>query len=98
MQPIKGSFNRSQPLDLAGLKLLVIILLVLGTIFRFVNLEQKAYWFDEASTSIQLSGYTDAEAVSHIGTGQVIGIQDLERYQYPSPEKTAWDTINGLAI
>ncbi len=98
MQPIKGSFNRSQPLDLAGLKLLVIILLVLGTIFRFVNLEQKAYWFDEASTSIQLSGYTDAEAVSHIGTGQVIGIQDLEKYQYPSPEKTAWDTINGLAI
>jgi uncharacterized membrane protein len=91
-------FDRNKPMVLTWLKLLVIILLVLGTSFRFANLEQKAYWFDEASTSIQLSGYTDAEAVSHIGTGQVIGVKDLEKYQYPSPEKNAWDTIEGLAI
>lgn len=98
MKPVKRLFDRDQSATLTGLKLLVIILLILGIIFRFVNLEKKAYWFDEASTSIQLSGYTDVEAVSHIGTGQVVGIQDLEKYQYPSPEKNAWDTVKGLAI
>jgi uncharacterized membrane protein len=98
MKPCNYTYDPNQSRGLTWLKLLVIILLVLGTSFRFVNLEQKAYWFDEASTSIQLSGYTDAEAVSHIGTGQVIGVKDLEKYQYPSPEKNAWDTIEGLAI
>jgi uncharacterized membrane protein len=98
MNPINSISNRAQPIVLTWLKCSVIILIVIGTFFRFVNLEQKAYWFDEASTSIQLSGYSDAEAVDYIGTGQVIGIKDLDKYQYPSAEKTAWDTVKGLAI
>jgi uncharacterized membrane protein len=98
MKQINSIFNRAQPIVLIWLKCLVIILIAIGIFFRFVNLEQKAYWFDEASTSIQLSGYTDAEAVNHIGTGQVVGIKDLDKYQYPSAEKTAWDTVKGLAI
>jgi uncharacterized membrane protein len=34
------------------LRFFIIILLFLGIFFRFVNLDQKVYWIDEAFTSL----------------------------------------------
>jgi uncharacterized membrane protein len=94
---METKFTSSGWLSLTWLKFLIITLLVLGFFFRFVNLDQKAYWFDEASTSLQISGYSDGEVIQQIADGRIISVQDLQSYQYPSPEKTAIDTMKGLA-
>jgi uncharacterized membrane protein len=72
--------------------------LVLGVFFRFVNLDQKVYWEDEAFTSLRISGYTWAEVVQQDFNGRVIGIEDLQKYQRPNLEKSWIDTVKSLAI
>lgn len=80
------------------LRFLVIVVLLLGVFFRFVNLERKVYWFDETFTSLRISGYTMSEAVEEVCNGREIGVEDLQKYQRPAPGKTLTDTINSLAI
>lgn len=79
------------------LRFLIIVLLVLGIFFRFVNLDRKIYWMDETYTSLRVSGYTEAEVAQQFLKGQVLGIQDLHKYQRTNPEKSVVDTIKGLA-
>ena len=79
------------------LRFLIIGLLVLGIFFRFVNLDRKIYWMDETYTSLRVSGYTEAEVAQQFLKGQVLGIQDLHKYQRTNPEKSVVDTIKGLA-
>jgi uncharacterized membrane protein len=83
---------------LTWLRFLFITLLVLGIFFRFANIERKLYWGDEVVTSLRISGYTLAEMNQNLWSGRVVGIEDLQKYQYPSPEKTAIDTIKGIAL
>ena len=78
------------------LRFLLIALLVLGIFFRFVNLSLKVYWHDEAITSLHLAGYTGQEVRQQVFNGSVIGVQDLLKYQYPTPETTLQDTIRAL--
>lgn len=77
---------------------ILIILLVLGVFFRFVNLDKKNYWKDETYTSLRISGYTQTEMFQQVFDGRIIGIEDLQKYQRPNPEKGLIDTIRGLAI
>lgn len=93
---------RSKPIELkwqcpTWLKFLVIALLALGIFFRFVNLDRKAYWFDETYTSLEISGYTDAEVEQQILDGRVISNQDLQKYQHPNSEKSAFNTLENIA-
>jgi uncharacterized membrane protein len=81
-----------------GLRFLVVVLLLLGVFFRFVNIDRKVYWFDETFTSLRISGYTVAETVGQVCNGQEIGVKDLQKYQRLAPEKTLTDTIQSLAI
>ena len=90
--------NNGKSHRITGLWLLIIIVLVLGVFFRFVNLDHKVYWHDEAYTSLRISGYTSTEVVQQVFNGQVIGISDLQKYQRPNPEKGLVDTIKSLAI
>lgn len=85
-------------LSMPWLKWMLIALVVLGVYFRFVNLDLKPYWFDETSTSVQISGYSHEEIIEALTQGQPIRVSDLAKYQYPSSEKTAFDTIANLAI
>jgi uncharacterized membrane protein len=80
------------------LRILITILLVLGVFFRFVNLDRKVYWHDEAFTSLRISGYTASELVQQVFDGHQIGVKDLQKYQRPNTEKTFIDLVNGLAI
>jgi uncharacterized membrane protein len=80
------------------LRFFAIVLLVIGVFFRFFNLDQKLYWGDEIATSLRISGFTQVEMEQQVGTGRVVNILDLQKYQYPSPEKTVIDTIKGLAL
>lgn len=81
-----------------GFQVLIVSLLLLGVFFRFVNLDRKVYWHDEAFTSLRVSGYTSTELNQQIFNGQVISIEDLQKYQQPRPEKGLIDTIKSLAI
>ncbi len=80
------------------LRFLVIVLLVLGLFFRFVNLDRKVYWCDETYTSLRISGYTAEEFVQQVFNRKVIDVEALQKYQRPTPEKSAIDTIKGLAV
>jgi uncharacterized membrane protein len=81
-----------------GWRFLIVICMVAGIVFRVVNLDGKVYWNDETYTSLRISGYTEAQALRHLSNAGIIGVQDLQRYQYPtSPDKSVVDTIKGLA-
>jgi uncharacterized membrane protein len=80
------------------LRLLVFVLLLLGVFFRFVNIEKKFYWYDEAFTSLRSSGYTQTEVFQEISSGQLLTTKDLMKYQQPNPTKNFGDTVKSLAI
>ncbi len=82
----------------SGFWLFIIIVLVLGVWFRFVNLDRKVYWHDEAFTSLRISGYTTTEVHQQLFNGQVIGISDLQKYQILNTEKSLVDAVTSLAI
>lgn len=82
----------------AGLKFLIIILIMIGLFFRFSNLDKKVYWSDEAITFLRISGYTQAEVVQQVLTGKVIQNEDLNKYRRINPNKRFNDTVNSLAI
>lgn len=73
----------------------LIIILILGLIFRCVNLDQKVYWVDEVATRLRIYGYTQTEFVQEISKKPVITITDLQQYQKPG-ERTFQDTIYAL--
>ena len=76
---------------------LVLTFLILGILFRFTNLGYKVYWHDETFTSLRISGYTAAEVVQMIFDGDVIGLDDIQKYQRTNAEKNLIDTIRSLA-
>jgi len=95
---MKSQLIRNWNLPQSGLRFLIIILLVMGIFFRFVNLDRKIYWGDEVATSLRISGYTKVEMNQQLWNGRVVSVEDLHKYQYPNPEKSAVGTIKGLAL
>jgi uncharacterized membrane protein len=80
------------------IRFLIIILIVLGFFFRFANIDEKLYWKDEAYTSFRVSGYTKIELIQEFNNTNIISVKDLQKYQRPSPTKSAIDTIRGLVL
>jgi uncharacterized membrane protein len=79
------------------LTLVVVVLVLLGIFFRFLNLDQKVYWVDEVFTSLRVSGYGEAE-VSQIWQQQpTTTAGELMEFQRVNPNKSVWDTVQGLA-
>lgn len=77
---------------------LIVVLLVLGLFFRFVNLDKKVYWYDEAFTSLRISGYLEADVVQQVSNAGVIRTEDLQKYQQPNLDKSLINTIKSLAV
>jgi uncharacterized membrane protein len=75
---------------------IALLLLAVGIGFRAGNLDGKVYWVDEAYTSLRMSGYTKAEFVQAVYTGQPIDVAALQRYQYPQPDRGWDDTLHAL--
>ena len=88
---------RSWKFPVTGLQFLVIVVLILGIFFRFVNLNQKVYWGDEAYSSSRISGYTTEEIVQTLYTGREISVEELQKYQRPNSDKSWTDTLNVIA-
>ena len=68
----------------------------MGIFFRLANLDRQVYWIDEVATSRRISGYTETVVEKQIFDGRLIGIDRLQKYQYPSTEKSISDTIETL--
>lgn len=77
---------------------LIIIILVIGVFFRFVNIDKKLYWGDEVFSSLRISGYTQSEMNEQLSNGRLLTIEDLHKYQYPNSEKNVVDTIKGVML
>ncbi len=94
---MKSKLLQSWVLPSKGLRFLLIVVLVLGLFFRFINLDRKIYWMDETYTSLRISGYTEAEVAQQLLKGQILTLEELHQYQRLSPEKSVINTIRGLA-
>ena len=69
-------------------------ILIIGIFFRFVNLDGKVYWQDEAATSLRISGYSKIEFVQKVYNSQPITVAELrDRYQSPNSSKNLADTL-----
>jgi uncharacterized membrane protein len=95
---MNSKLNQSWALPPTWLRFLIIVLLLLGVFFRFVNLDRKVYWGDETYTSLRLSGYTQTEMLQQVFNGKVISIEDLQKYQRPQSETGLSGTLRSLAI
>jgi uncharacterized membrane protein len=95
----QGVFNMAISSNKKIIPILFIIVIVLGVFFRGANLSQKPYWLDETYTLLRSSGYTAQEATQRLFNGQLIRVEDILQYQYPSAQDggTA-GTIAGLAM
>ena len=90
--------SQSSPLSPLWLRWLVIALIVVGIVFRFVNLNHKVYWHDEVYTSLRAAGYTGQEIGESIFQNQVVAASDLLRFQQIKPGSTPADTVRSLAV
>ena len=93
---MKHTMSPHRALPPTWLRFLVIVLLVLGIFFRFVNLGLKVYWHDETITSLHLAGYTGEDIRQQVFNGDVIDVPELLKYQYPTPQTSLMDTIRVL--
>jgi uncharacterized membrane protein len=78
-------------------RLLIVICLMAGIFFRFINFEAKVYQYDETFTSLRVSGYTELEAVQYLSDPKPHSVAELEKYQAPSPNRSVVNTVKGLA-
>jgi uncharacterized membrane protein len=83
-------------IKLTNITYLAIILVLLGVLFRFNNLDLKIYWRDEALTSMQVAGYSQAEFFKDAFNSQITVPLELQRYQQMSHDRNLLDTIKVL--
>jgi uncharacterized membrane protein len=95
---MKKQFLQKWSISKSGLRFLIIIILVTGVFFRFVNLDKKLYWGDEIFSSLRISGYMQSEMNEQLKTGRLISIEDLHKYQFPNAQKNTIDTIKGIIV
>ncbi|MEW5857607.1 MAG: glycosyltransferase family 39 protein, partial [Cyanobacteriota bacterium] len=93
---VKNRLTQTKLLPPTWLQFFIIVVLVLGVFFRFVNLDRKVYWGDETFTSLRIAGYSKAEFAQEVFDGQVMGVEDLQKFQHPNPEKGVSGTINSI--
>lgn len=76
----------------------ICISLILGIFFRFYNLDQKFYSYDETYTSLRASGYYVSEMLSELAhKDSFFPIEDFQKYQHPNPGKGVQQIISGLS-
>lgn len=74
----------------------VLVVLVLGIIFRLGNLNLKPYWEDEIYTSMRVSGY-ELVMIQEAVSSKLIQVKTLFQYQDVSSGQTWIDTSIALA-
>lgn len=78
--------------------IILVFMLAVGIGCRFVNLDGKVYWHDEAYTSIRAAGYLGRDIDGTLFTNQRWTAAEIQRYQTLKPDSTMGDTIYSLAL
>ena len=79
------------------LQFLLIIVLILGVFFRFVNLDQKVFWRDETLSAARIASYPYEEIVKGLYTGREMSVKEVLKYQRVNPNRGLGDTLKILA-
>ncbi|PMB22033.1 hypothetical protein CEN45_13215, partial [Fischerella thermalis CCMEE 5198] len=80
------------------LQFFIVVLVIFGIFFRFVNIDGKVYSLGETDTLLRISGYTTTQVKQQLFNGKVINKQAFAKFQSLNPEKNFGDTIKSLAI
>jgi uncharacterized membrane protein len=80
-----------------NLRFFIVILLILGIVFRFVNLDQKLFEGDECITSVRAAGYT-GELLNTIPKDTIITPEELERFRRIDQKTSLIDTLKVTAL
>jgi uncharacterized membrane protein len=75
---------------------LVIVVLLLGVVFRFANLEGKVFWVDEVATAVRVAGYTIPEISNDLQAKDIVSRDDLLQYQVIDRDRNLGDTWQAL--
>ncbi len=78
--------------------LLILIVIVIGIIFRLSNLDQKIYWSDEIFTGLFVTGHDPVEAGQSIFTSKLITAQQVQQFQTYAPDRGIFSTVSKLAV
>jgi uncharacterized membrane protein len=89
MAPFRSKFTQLKFLNIAYLAM---VLVLLGILFRVNNLDLKFYWRDEALTSMQVAGYSQAEFNKEAFNSEITTPLKLQRYQQISSDR-GWPNI-----
>ncbi|MBD2727123.1 glycosyltransferase family 39 protein [Nostoc sp. FACHB-892] len=80
-------------------KQLTVVLIVMGILIRFINLDEKITWADETFTYLRIYGYTKSDLMQEVVNSQILTAGTLlEKYQSPGVGKSIIDTVKGLAL
>lgn len=80
------------------LRWLLLTLLLIGIVFRFLNLDGKVYWHDEVYTVMRAAGFTRGAIDQSLFQNQLLPAIDLQTFQAIKPDSTLVDTIQSLAV
>jgi uncharacterized membrane protein len=75
---------------------LVIVVFLLGVVFRFANLEGKVFWVDEVATTVRVAGYTIPEISNDLQAKDLVSRDDLLGYQLINQDRNLGDTWQAL--
>lgn len=91
---MKATINYKNP---NWLLILLAIILTLGVVFRFANIDKKIYWHDESYTTIRTTGYQAKEIADTIFQNRLLSTTELGKFQQLKPESHVFNTIKSLA-
>ena len=90
----KGAGKQS---TIAFFKILLLLVLLFGILFRCINIDKKIYWGDESFTSLRISGYTISEIDKEFESGKTITVNDfILQYQKLNLEKDWINMVESL--
>ncbi|MEH1867795.1 MAG: glycosyltransferase family 39 protein [Nostoc sp.] len=79
--------------------LLTIILIVIGILMRFINIDGKITWADETFTYLRIYGNTKSDLMQEVVNSQILTAGTLlQKYQSTGVGKSMIDIVKGLAV
>ncbi|MEL7223541.1 MAG: glycosyltransferase family 39 protein [Cyanobacteria bacterium J06576_12] len=75
----------------------LLIAIVLGGLFRLINLSGKVYWHDETYTALYATGHNNVEAVDLVFDGQLKTAGDISQLQTAVPDRGVGRTVKELS-
>ncbi len=95
----KHDSKRHDDLFFKSFKLLTVLLIIIGILSRFINIDGKISWADETFTYLRIYGYTKSDLMQEVVNSQILTAGTLlEKYQSPGVGKSVIDTVKGLAV